>query len=161
MFELAICWLLCYRSDRPHFLTYMHHIIVMEYHSSYVHFNFVKDYCTWWSRNADKINLFWSILMFYLILTIDECIFSVWSLSIFFLCKLCRWHFLSQYSYFTYNGRENNVNNRMVFIGRVLWGIDSSKIYWYNIQKKYISKLNVGRVTLCNTKNYLWYYHVL
>ena len=126
-----------------------------------------------WSQNQDiqqitifefdKIiifNLFWSILMFYLILTIDECIFSVWSLSIFFLCKLCRWHFLSQYSYFTYNGRENNVNNRMVFIGRVLWGIDSSKIYWYNIQKKYISKLNVGRVTLCNTENYLSYYHV-
>ena len=28
-------------------------------------------------------------------------------------------------------------------------------------KRKHISKLNVGRVTLCNTENYLSYYHVL
>ena len=61
MFELAICWLLCYLSDRPHFLTYMHHIIDMEYHSSYVHFNFVKDYYTWWSITTTYINNFYRI----------------------------------------------------------------------------------------------------
>ena len=112
-----------------------------------------------WSQNQDiqqitifefdKIiifNLFWSILMFYLILTIDECIFSVWSLSIFF-----------------YVNCFDDIFYRSIAILHTMGERITSTIEWFLLvecceelilqkfidtiyKRKYISKLNVGRV---------------